>query len=200
MTTEKPAVPSAPVGSAAAASPEPGGGEATGLEPMTVEADLREELDTLRHERDQLREQVLRRRADFENYRKRVERDRQLTSVEASAAIFRDLLGTLDNLDRALRAQGDEDVLRKGVELTRRELLGLLEAHGVVEHDPVGEIFDPTLHQALTHEPVSGLEEGRIAEVFRKGYSFRDRLLRPALVKVAKDPVGVPEAEDDERG
>jgi molecular chaperone GrpE len=169
---------------AAASSPvpaEPGPGQ---LEP--VETDLQEELDGLRRERDELKDQLLRRRAEFENFRKRVERDRQLASVEAAATVFRDLVPTLDNLERALRAEGDDDVLRKGVELTRRDLLAMLESHGVVEHDPVGEAFDPTLHQALVHEPVAGLEEGRIAEVFRKGYSFRDRLLRPALVRVAK--------------
>ena len=72
------------------------------------------------------------------------------------------------------------------MELTHRELLGLLESHDVATLDPVGETFDPTHHEALLHEPVPGLSEGEVAEVFRKGYSYGERLLRPALVKVAK--------------
>lgn len=144
------------------------------------------EIETLRRERDELRDALLRRRADFENYRKRVERERQVADTEVEAALFRQLLGTLDNLERALAAKGPEDALRHGVELTRHELLTLLESHGVVAIDALGKVFDPRLHQALLHEAVPGLAEGTVAEVYRKGYTFGDRLLRPALVKVAK--------------
>jgi molecular chaperone GrpE len=72
------------------------------------------------------------------------------------------------------------------VELTQRELLTLLERNGVVAQEPVGQKFDPLAHEALLHEPAPGYEEGTVVEVFRKGYSLKDRLLRPALVKVAK--------------
>jgi len=95
-------------------------------------------------------------------------------------------VATVDNLERALAAEGDGGLLRQGVDLTHRELMGLLEAHGVVALNPTREAFDPELHQALLHEPVPGLSEGTVAEVYRKGYVFGDRLLRPALVKVAK--------------
>jgi molecular chaperone GrpE len=156
-------------------------------------------LEALREERDELAEQLLRRRADFENFRRRVERDRHIAAQEALAAIFRELLGTVDNLERALSASGGEDELRKGVELTHRELVGLLESHDVVPVDPMGERFDPAVQQALLHEPVPGLAEGEVAEVFRKGYLFGERLLRPALVKVAKgdDPENGHEGEGD---
>ena len=143
-------------------------------------------LEALREERDELAEELLRRRADFENFRRRVERDRHTAAQEALAATFRELLGTVDNLERALSASGREDELRKGVELTHRELVGLLESHDIVPVDPMGERFDPAVQQALLHEPVPGLAEGEVAEVFRKGYLFGERLLRPALVKVAK--------------
>jgi molecular chaperone GrpE len=143
-------------------------------------------LEALREERDELAEQLLRRRADFENFRRRVERDRHTAAQEALAATFRELLGTVDNLERALSASGGEDELRKGVELTLRELVGLLESHDIVAVDPMGERFDPAVQQALLHEPVPGLAEGEVGEVFRKGYLFGERLLRPALVKVAK--------------
>jgi molecular chaperone GrpE len=177
-------------------------GEASGLEvvpgtPPTPE----DELEALRKERDELRDAVLRRRAEFENYRRRVERDRHTAAQEALAAVFREIVGTVDNLERALAAGGGPEELRKGVELTYRELMGLLEAHDVVVVDPAGgETFDPTVHQALLHEPVPGFPEGSVAEVLRKGYSFGERLLRPALVKVAKSagPEGV--GADDGEG
>jgi molecular chaperone GrpE len=168
------------------ASSSPGKGE-TGLEAVEEAAPTPEQaLEALREERDQLAEQLLRRRADFENFRRRVERDRHAAAQEALAAIFRELLSTVDNLERALAATGGEDELRQGVELTHRELVGLLESHDVVPVDPMGERFDPAEQQALIHEPVPGLAEGEVAEVFRKGYLFGERLLRPALVKVAK--------------
>jgi len=161
----------------------------TGLAPVEGEpvAPLtREEVEALRKERDDLREQLLRRRADFDNYRKRVERDRQASSLEAEAGLLRALIPTIDNLDRALSAAASETSLREGVELTRRELLALMEARGVIVDDPRGEPFNPEIHQALSYEPAEGVPDGTILEVFSKGYRLRDRLLRAALVKVAK--------------
>lgn len=170
----------------AAAAPEPAdesgleGVDAQPREPLT-----RDQIEALRRERDDLQDQLLRRRAEFENYKKRVERDRQQAGIDAAAGVLKSLIPTLDNLDRALDAPGGEG-LRQGVELIRRELLALLEAQGVVRQDPKGERFDPEVHQALSHEKVPGHQEGTVVEVFGKGYSYKDRLLRPALVKVAK--------------
>jgi molecular chaperone GrpE len=158
--------------------------EATGLEPAPPAAP---EVEALRRERDELKEQLLRKRADFENFRKRVERDRDQAGLEAIATALRGIVPSLDNLERALAAEGDEAALREGVVLTQRELQAALEKQGVVIHDPKGQPFDPRTHQALMHEHVPGAEEGTVVEVLRKGYSFKDRLLRPALVKVAKD-------------
>jgi len=156
------------------------GVDAAPREPLT-----RDQVEELRRERDDLRDQLLRRRAEFENYKKRVERDRQQAGMDSVAAVLKALIPSLDNLDRALDAPGGEG-LRQGVELIRRELLALLEAQGVVRQDPKGERFDPERHQALSHERVPGHEEGTVVEVFGKGYTYKDRLLRPALVKVAK--------------
>jgi molecular chaperone GrpE len=167
-----------------------------GLAP--VETPASDELAALRRERDELREHLIRRRADFENYKKRVERDRALAGFEAAAAIFRELLSTVDNLERALRADATENALRAGVELTYRELLTYLEGQGVVVHDPTGQPFDPQSQQALMHEVAPGHHEGTVVEVFRKGYSYKDRLLRPALVKVAKAEGEPPEAGADD--
>ena len=99
--------------------------------------------------------------------------------------MLRQLLGTVDNLERALGAQDAGAALREGVVLTHRELLALLESLGVVTLDPMGQRFDPAEHQAILHEPAAGFEPGTVAEVYRKGFRYRDRLLRPALVKVA---------------
>lgn len=171
---------------------EPSGLEAVDAEPLAPLT--REEIEALRRERDDLADQLLRRRADFENFRKRVERDRQAAGVDAEAALLKDLVPTLDNLDRALDAPADAQALREGVEMIRRGLLSVLEARGVVVEDPTGAPFDPSRHQALAHEPAPGHAEGTVVEVYQKGYSFRDRLLRPALVKVAKQ--ASPETDD----
>lgn len=161
-----------------------GGLTAVDQEPAALAA----ELSALRREREDLREQLLRRRADFENYKKRMERDRGQAGFEAAASIFRELVTTVDNLERALQSGAGADALRTGVELTYRELLTFLESQGVIVHDPVGQPFDPQRHQALMHEVAPGFSPGTVVEAFRKGYSYKDRLLRPALVKVAKDP------------
>lgn len=167
--------------------------EATGLEASPAPPAEEDDLAALRRERDELKDALLRRRAEFENFRRRVERDRGAAAAEAEAGLLRQILGTVDNLERALAAGGAGSGLREGVELTLRELLALFDALGVQRLDPVRERFDPAVHQAIVHEPVAGLEDGTVAEVYRKGYAYKDRLLRPALVKVAS---GQPEADE----
>jgi molecular chaperone GrpE len=164
----------------AAATPKD---EETGVElaPPTLS-----EVEDQRREIADLKDQLLRRRADFENYRKRVERDREQAAQDARAQVLAGLLPTLDNLDKALSTSADEGTLRAGVQLTHRNFLSFLEAQGVVAKDPTGEPFDPLQHQALLYEPVPGFPDNTVVETFRKAYFFKDRLLRPALVKVAK--------------
>jgi len=182
------AAPGAPTPTAATSDPPASAPEETGLTGVDAEClppATREELESIRRERDELKEQLLRRRAEFENFRKRMERERQNAGTDAVATVLKALVPVLDNLDRALEAEGSDASLREGVELTRRELLAILESQGVKIEDPRGQPFDPERHQALSHEPVPGVPEGTVVEVYRKGYSYRDRLLRPALVKVA---------------
>jgi molecular chaperone GrpE len=171
----------------AEAVPEAGGAE---------EVRPADEVEALRQECEALREALLRRRADFENYRRRVERDREAVAAEAEAGILRQVLGTVDNLERALAASASDSGLREGVELTLRELTTLLDSLGVVSIVPLGERFDPAFHQAMVHEPAPGFEPGVVAQVYRKGYVFKDRLLRPALVKVA-GPGPAPEGDEE---
>ena len=184
---------------AAEASPGPASADEKGLEGVDVEprAPLgREEVEALRRERDELADQLLRRRAEFDNFRKRVERDRQAAGIDAAASLLKDLIPTLDNLDRALEAAtAAESTLREGVEMIRRGLLSLLESRGVTVEDPKGAPFDPSRHQALVYEPAPGHEDGTVVDVFSKGYAFKDRLLRPAMVKVAKAEVPEPGSE-----
>lgn len=167
-----------------APAPEPESG-LQGVDAAPLPALTREQVEELRRERDDLADQLLRRRAEFDNYRKRTERERQSAGLDQVAALLRDLVPTLDNLDRALAMPAGEASLREGVEMIRRGLLAILEAKGVSVDDPRGAMFDPSRHQALSHEPTPGAAEGTVVEVYQKGYSFGDRLLRPALVKVA---------------
>jgi molecular chaperone GrpE len=166
---------------------DPADGDAAAEETGLAQGAPENPVEALRQERDELKDALLRRRAEFENYRRRVERDRGAASTEAEAGILRQVLGTVDNLERALAASGSETSLREGVVLTLRELLALFDSLGATALVPVGEKFDPAVHQAILHEPVEGFEAGTVAEVYRKGYTYKDRLLRPALVKVASE-------------
>lgn len=167
--------------------------EPAGMSPVDAPAveGAPSDLDAMRAERDELKDRLLRRAAEFDNYRKRVERDRAQAGVEATVALLKALIPSLDNLERALSAEAARGgAFREGVELTYRDLLAALEAKGLVVEDPAGQTFDPTKHEALSHEPAPGFGEGDVVNVMRKGYSFGDRLLRPALVKVAKGEDG----------
>jgi molecular chaperone GrpE len=147
-------------------------------------------LDELRRERDALQDRLLRTAADFDNYRKRVERDRRDVADLAVVDAVRDLLPSIDNLERALQAPaiGDADAFRKGVELIHKQMLDLLRKRGVKAIEARGADFDPNLHQAVVHEPSDAHREGEVMEEMQRGYVLGERLLRPAMVKVAKRP------------
>ena len=143
-------------------------------------------LALLQQEIGSLKDQLLRRRAEFDNYRRRVERDHRASREDAVIALLSDLLPSLDALEKALDAQGTLAEIRAGVEITLKDVASTLSARGVRIEDPTGEKFDPLRHQALSYEPVLGAEDGSIAACYRKGYLLGDRLIRPALVKVAQ--------------
>ncbi|MGH9312939.1 MAG: nucleotide exchange factor GrpE [Vicinamibacterales bacterium] len=137
-------------------------------------------------QRDEYYDLLLRTRAEFDNYRKRVERERQEWAGAAAADLLRDLLPFVDDLERALGADASAGAYRQGVELIHRQLLDLLAKRGVRAIDAVGADFDPHVHQAVMHEHVEGRRDGEVVEELRRGYMLGDRLLRPAMVKVAK--------------
>jgi molecular chaperone GrpE len=145
-------------------------------------------LETLRREKDALQDRLLRTAAEFDNYRKRVERDRREQAEALTAAALSDLLPIIDDLERALKAPsgGDGDAFRKGVELIHRQMTELLRKRGVKTIDAVGADFDPRYHQAVVQESSPDHREGEVMEEFARGYMLGDRLLRPAMVKVAK--------------
>jgi molecular chaperone GrpE len=139
-------------------------------------------------EKGALQDRLLRLAAEFDNYRKRVDRDRRDQADAAVASAVEDLLPIVDNLERALDAPvgSDAESYRQGVELIHRQMLDLLRRRGVTPVESVGTDFNPELHQAVVHEVSPDHREGEIIEEFRRGYKLGDRLLRPAMVKVAK--------------
>ncbi len=144
--------------------------------------------DALQRERDDLHDRLLRVTAEFDNERKRTDRERRELSDAIAADVARDLLPALDDLERALAAPpGPGDAtLRAGVELSHRQLVESLRRRGITTFDAVGQLFDPSWHEALASEPAAGRRDGEITAEVRRGYRVGSRLLRPALVQVAK--------------
>jgi molecular chaperone GrpE len=143
----------------------------------------------LERERDNYKDLLLRRTAEFENFRKRTERERVAQAEAAAADLVKELLPLIDDLERALQADpGKEgaEAYRRGVELIQRQLSELVRKRGVKPIEALGADFDPHYHQAVSHEPAAGRREGEIIEEYRRGYMLGDRLLRPSMVKVAK--------------
>lgn len=147
------------------------------------------DVAALQKERDEYHDLLLRTRAEFDNYRKRVERERLEMTETAAFNLLRKLLPVVDDLERALAAPADAigsgEAYRRGVELIHRQLLEFLQQHGVAPIEALGADFDPHLHQAVAHEPVPGHRDGEIVEEYRRGYTVGSRLLRPSMVKVA---------------
>jgi molecular chaperone GrpE len=145
-------------------------------------------VEAIRRDKDALQDRLLRTAAEFDNYRKRVERDRRDQSDAMAADALVDLLPIIDDLERALQAPatGDADSFRAGVELIHRQMLDLLRKRGVKMIQAVGEDFDPRFHESVMSEESSEHRDGEVLQELRRGYMLGDRLLRPAMVKVAK--------------
>jgi len=144
--------------------------------------------ETLQRERDEYYDRLLRTTAEFDNYRKRVERERRDQADNAIARVLEELLLVVDDFDRALTVDPTENAAayRKGVELIHAKLHDLLKKQGVKPIEALGADFDPNMHQAVMHEPVEGHRDNEVIGELRKGYTLNDRLLRPSMVKVAK--------------
>ena len=150
--------------------------------------DAEERVAALEAERDEAVETMKRVAADFDNFRKRVAREREELSANANERLVKELLPILDDLERALEAaaQHEEAQLEEGVRLVHRSLASLLERQGVAQIETDGQ-FDPHVHEALLSQP-SEAEEGSVIDVVQKGYTLGDRVVRPARVVVAAAP------------
>jgi molecular chaperone GrpE len=154
-----------------------------------TEAAVQTDPAQLQRERDEYYELLLRKSAEFDNFRKRVDRDRQAQAESAAANLIEELLPLMDDLERALKAEAGSDAgeaYRRGVELIQRQLGETLRKRGVRPIEALGQDFDPHYHQSVSHEAVECKRDGEIIEEFRRGYLLGDRLLRPSMVKVAK--------------
>lgn len=158
------------------------------------DAALLEEIETLRAERDDMRDRFMRALADAENMRKRADKDRREAENYGGSKLARDLLPVFDNLSRALAAATPEQretdkPLIEGVELTLRELTNIFTKHGITQVAPQkGDKFDPQVHQAMFEAPLPDTKAGEIIEVMAMGFLLHDRLLRPAQVGVSSNP------------
>ena len=168
-----------------------------GDELAAPQTELEAELTQALRENADMRDQLLRALADAENTRRRAAREKEDTAKYAINGFARDLLDTADNLRRALdavpaEAKGGDPALAtlvEGVEATERQMLSVFAKHGLEKVDPTGQVFDPNFHQAVFEVPNSGQAPGTVAQVLQAGYVLNGRLVRPAMVGVAKgDP------------
>jgi molecular chaperone GrpE len=184
---------SEPIEEAQGSPGDPASLEQTGEDPVTVEdaepgvaegeQALAEELVATRRERDQYLDALQRLKAEFENSRKRWERERVRILETASERIVVDLLPVLDNLDRALEAEGD---IHEGVRAIRDQLVAVLGKEGLLPLASDGQPFDPNVHEAVMGQPSEEHEEGTILQTFQRGYALNGKPIRPAKVVVAK--------------
>jgi molecular chaperone GrpE len=165
--------------------------------------------EALARENAELKDRVLRTLADMENLRRRTEREIADGRAYAVTAFARDTLAVADNIRRALQsltpewragADAGAQALVDGVELTERDLLKMLEKHGIKRLDPKGQKFDPNLHQAMYEVPDASVPAGTVVQVLQDGFTIGDRILRPALVGVAKGGPKAAAVEPAQRG
>lgn len=150
------------------------------------------EVNKLANDLEDLRQTLLRRQADFDNYRKRIEKERTEDQKRATGRVIEQLIPVLDGFEQALAAhkEAEYENYRKGFELIYKQLLDNLAKLGAERVDPLGKLFDPHLHQALDRVESTKHHDGTILEVFQPGYVFHGRVLRPAMVRVAVHPSG----------
>ena len=148
------------------------------------------EMAKLTADLEDLRQTLLRRQADFENYRKRIEKERFEDSKRATARVIEGLIPIIDGFEHALAAhrEAEYENYRKGFELIYKQLLDNVTKLGAERIDPVGKPFDPHLHQAMDRTETTEEKDGTILQVFQPGYVFHGRVLRPAMVRVAVHP------------
>jgi molecular chaperone GrpE len=180
---EQPGASDAPV------QPDQANGGAAEAEVERAGEGLAAELDGLRAEHDKLNDRFLRLAADYQNYQRRIQREMDDVRGYGASSLIKDLLGVLDDLDRALQAglaaHGPDDAMVKGVEMVVSKALETLKRHGVEVIDAAGKPFDPEQHHALAQTPSDEVQTPTVQQELQRGYTLRGRVLRPAGVLVA---------------
>lgn len=156
--------------------------------PIDVLAQLCAERDSIKADREELKELLLRRQAEFDNFRKRTERERSEYLQYASMEAVRDLLPVLDDFDRALKAESGNADYAKGVEMIYGRMYEAFKKLGLEPIESVGQPFDPHLHQAIERVETADAPDNAVLGEFQRGYHFKGKLLRPSMVKVAVKP------------
>ncbi|HEY2744226.1 MAG TPA: nucleotide exchange factor GrpE [Polyangia bacterium] len=182
-------------------SPEDGGPDEAAAppaptSPISLEEQLRAEIDRndkLEKDKRELHDRLLRTAAEFENFKKRTKKEADEASTRGREQLLKELLPAVDNLERALKHAAPGDPLAVGVQQTEKLLLQALEKFGVVRFASVGKPFDPSMHDAIQQVETNEHAPGVVAQEFASGYMIGQRLLRPAMVAVAKAPVGAGE-------
>jgi len=166
------------------AASTPGGSPRAAVEPSALET----ELQKVKAERDSLLDRLARAQAEFDNARKRASKEQQDFRDYAAADVIRPLLPVIDSFERALQAKSESGEFRSGVELIYKQLQDALAKLGVRAVAAKGEPFDPHYHEAIEMVETTEVPDHQVIEELQRGYKFKDRLLRPAMVRVAKNP------------
>jgi molecular chaperone GrpE len=147
---------------------------------------LQRQLEEAQAQASEFKDSWMRSQAEFQNYRKRVERDNETMRSTMKGDIVKKVLPVLDDLERALQNRPVDDAWAGGIELVARKFQNILEMEGVKRIEAEGAEFDPNFHEAISHEPADGVESGHVIEVIQNGYVIGERVIRPALVRVAQ--------------
>jgi molecular chaperone GrpE len=155
---------------------------------------LSAEIETLEKQLEEAESKVseykdgwMRSQAEFQNYRKRIERDNEMMYASMKGDIIKKVLPVLDDLERALQNRpSNSGAWVSGIELIQKKLLSIVEAEGAKRIEAVGAAFDPNFHEAISHEPIVGVQSGHVIAVVQNGYMLGERVIRPALVRVAQ--------------
>lgn len=174
--------------------------EPEAVEPAQEKSDPQQKIAALEQEIASLKDQVLRRAADYENFRKRMAREREDAVAYANQMFMLDLVPVIDDFERAVssaESSRDFDALHDGIQLIERQLTTMLEKKwGLVRFDSLGQPFDPHRHHAIASEDGDDVEHATVIDEYQKGYMFRDRVLRPASVKVAQPRTRASDEQD----
>jgi molecular chaperone GrpE len=157
------------------------------VEQLSAEIDvLKKKLAEAESKTSEYKDSWLRSQAEFQNYRKRLERDSELNYLSMKGDIIKKVLPVLDDLERALQNRSADDPWANGIELVVRKFQTILESEGVKKIEAVGTEFDPNFHEAISHEPANGAQSGHVIGVVQNGYMIGERVIRPAMVRVAQ--------------